>query len=154
VKCGLNGTSVLLGNYEKCREVLGYCTSGTVTMTSKRISKDEEAEKFYAVKKFRRRAQESAQKYQKRLTSEFCISSCLLHPNVVHTLDLLQDKNDNYCEVMEFCAGGDLYTLVLRAGKLETAEPDCYFKQLMRGVEYLHEMGVAHHDLKPQDWCF
>jgi protein-serine/threonine kinase len=49
---------------------------------------------------------------------------------------------------MEYCAGGDLKTLVLRAGRLETSEADCYFKQLMRGLEYLHEMGVAHRDLK------
>ena len=35
---------------------------------------------------------------------------------------------------MEFCAGGDLYTLVLAAGKLEVMEADCYFKQLMRGI--------------------
>jgi protein-serine/threonine kinase len=52
---------------------------------------------------------------------------------------------------MEFCAGGDLYTLVLAAGKLEVQEADCYFKQLMRGVEYMHEMGVAHRDLKPEN---
>jgi protein-serine/threonine kinase len=52
---------------------------------------------------------------------------------------------------MEFCAGGDLYTLVLTAGKLDVAEADCYFKQLMRGVEYMHQMGVAHRDLKPEN---
>lgn len=52
---------------------------------------------------------------------------------------------------MEFCAGGDLYSLVLAAGKLEVAEADCYFLQLMRGVEYIHEMGVAHRDLKPEN---
>jgi protein-serine/threonine kinase len=52
---------------------------------------------------------------------------------------------------MEYCAGGDLYTLILTAGNLEVIEADCYFKQLMRGVEYMHEMGVAHRDLKPEN---
>ena len=52
---------------------------------------------------------------------------------------------------MEYCAGGDLYSLVLANGKLETGEADCYFLQLMRGVEYIHEMGVAHRDLKPEN---
>jgi len=47
--------------------------------------------------------------------------------------------------------GGDLYTLILSAGSLEVPEADCYFKQLMRGVEYMHEMGVAHRDLKPEN---
>jgi len=73
------------------------------------------------------------------------------HPNVITTLDLLQDEKGTYCEVMEYCSGGDLYTLVLAAGQLEVAEADCFFKQLMRGVEYMHEMGVAHRDLKPEN---
>jgi protein-serine/threonine kinase len=90
-------------------------------------------------------------KYTKRLTSEFCISSSLRHSNVIHTLDLLQDAKGDYCEVMEYCAGGDLYTLVLAAGKLEVLEADCYFKQLLTGVNYLHEQGVAHRDLKPEN---
>jgi protein-serine/threonine kinase len=52
---------------------------------------------------------------------------------------------------MEFCAGGNLSTLVLAVGKLEDIQADCYFKQLLRGLEYLHEMGVAHNDLKPKN---
>lgn len=113
--------------------------------------KNSKSEKLYAVKEFKRRNAESQKKYTKRLTSEFCISSSLRHPNVIHTLDLIQDDKGEYCEVMEFCAGGDLYTLILSAGKLEVLEADCYFKQLMRGVVYMHEMGVAHRDLKPEN---
>lgn len=52
---------------------------------------------------------------------------------------------------MEYCAGGDPYTRVLAAGTLNVAEADCFFKQLMHGVEYMHEMGVAHRDLKPEN---
>jgi protein-serine/threonine kinase len=52
---------------------------------------------------------------------------------------------------MEYCAGGDLYTLILASGKLDVMEADCFFKQLMCGVEYMHEMGVAHRDLKPEN---
>lgn len=66
-------------------------------------------------------------------------------------LDLLLSGRGTYCEVMEFCAGGDLHSLVLANGKLEAADADCFFLQLMRGVEYIHAMGVAHRDLKPEN---
>ncbi|KAJ5193801.1 hypothetical protein N7472_006267 [Penicillium cf. griseofulvum] len=150
-KGGPNATASLVDKYGKCQEIVGRGAFGIVRISHKVDPQDSKCEQLYAVKEFRRRPQETTKKYQKRLTSEFCISSSLRHPNVIHTLDLLQDAKGDYCEVMEYCAGGDLYTLVLAAGKLEVAEADCFFKQLMRGVEYMHEMGVAHRDLKPEN---
>lgn len=65
------------------------------------------------LQKFRkRRKNESEKEYVKKLTAEFCISSTLHHPNVVETVDLVQDENLNWCEVMEFCPGGDLYAAI------------------------------------------
>jgi len=143
-------TQTLLEKYGKCQEIIGRGAFGVVRISHKKLENGA-GEKLFAVKEFRRRPEESERKYNKRLTSEFCISSSLRHPNVIHTLDLLKDAKGDYCEVMEFCAGGDLHSLVVSAVKLEAQEADCFFKQLMRGVNYLHEMGVAHRDLKPEN---
>lgn len=144
----INPSTTLVEKYGKCQEVVGRGAFGIVRISHKKLGAGE---KLFAVKEFRRRPEETEKKYSKRLTAEFCISSSLRHPNVIHTLDLLKDAKGDYCEVMEFCAGGDLYTLILSSGKLEVQEADCFFKQMMRGVEYLHEMGVAHRDLKPEN---
>lgn len=151
VKGGPNQSQTLVEKYGKCQEIVGHGAFGIVRVAHKPDSNDPKKELLYAVKEFHKRPSESAKKYQKRLTSEFCLSSSMQHPNVIQTLDLLQDDKGDYCEVMEYCSGGDLYTLILAAGQLEVAEADCYFKQLMRGVEYMHEMGVAHRDLKPEN---
>lgn len=151
MKGGPNYTQTLVEKYGKMQEVVGRGAFGIVRISHKPDTNNPNKELLYAVKEFRRRPQESPKKYNKRLTSEFCISSALRHPNVIHTLDLVKDAKGDFCEVMEYCQGGDLYTLVLAAGKLEVVEADCYFKQLMRGVEYIHEMGVAHRDLKPEN---
>jgi protein-serine/threonine kinase len=144
-------SQTLAQKYGKCQEVVGRGAFGIVRVAHKTDAKDPKREQLYAVKEFKQRPNESDKKYQKRLTAEFCISSSMQHPNVINTLDLLQDDKGVYCEVMEYCSGGDLYTLVLAAGQLEVTEADCFFKQLMRGVEYMHEMGVAHRDLKPEN---
>jgi protein-serine/threonine kinase len=150
-KNSTNTSQTLVQKYGKCQEVVGRGAFGIVRVAHKTDAKDPKREQLYAVKEFKQRPGESDKKYQKRLTAEFCISSSMQHPNVINTLDLLQDDKGTYCEVMEYCSGGDLYTLVLAAGQLEVTEADCFFKQLMRGVEYMHEMGVAHRDLKPEN---
>lgn len=78
------------------------------------------------------------------MVSEFCISSSLDNPHIVKTIDLIQDENHHWCVVMEFCAGGDLYGRIQDGSLTERDEINCYFKQLIYGVEYLHSMGVCH----------
>jgi protein-serine/threonine kinase len=61
----------------------------------------------------------------------------------------LFEKKRQWCVVMEYCAGGDLFCRINGGSLTSQAEYDCYFVQLVHGVQYLHSMGVAHRDLKP-----
>ena len=137
--------------YGKCMEVAGRGAFGTVRICHKKSANKQEGEKLFAVKEFIKKNGEDAQKYEKRLTAEFCISSSLHHTNIVGTIDLLKDAKGDYLQVMEYCPGGDLFSLIIAAGKLEYLEADCFFKQLLKGVVYMHDMGVCHRDLKPEN---
>lgn len=139
----------LMKKYGTCERVaIGKGASAVVRIAHKR---DKSEDKVYAVKEFRkRRKNESEKDYVKKLTSEFCISSTLHHINVVETVDLVQDENQHWCEVMEYCPGGDLYAAIKKGG-MKHAEMDSYFKQTIHGIHYLHSMGVAHRDIKPEN---
>ncbi|KAJ3025831.1 UNVERIFIED_CONTAM: serine/threonine-protein kinase HAL4/sat4 [Siphonaria sp. JEL0065] len=108
--------------------------------------------KKYAIKEFKaKRKGEDQKSYIKKLTSEFNISSSLVHENVVRTVDLIQDDRKKWCVVMEYSEGGDLFSKI-QAGLLTDPDlVDCFFKQLVKGVAYLHGQGVAHRDLKPEN---
>ncbi|KAG4305867.1 hypothetical protein PORY_000777 [Pneumocystis oryctolagi] len=120
---------------------------------------------LFAVKTFRKKSRsERKEDYLKKLASEWTIQRRVNHPNVVRAVDLCLDDHalsaDSWCEIMEFCAAGDLHSLI-KSMVDWTAEPEpkemapnlrnCLFKQLLRGIYYLHSEGIAHRDIKPEN---
>lgn len=137
--------------YGELQQVVGKGAFGTVRLSIKR-NPDSGEESVYAIKEFKYTNGESQKMYMRRLTSEFCIASSLKHTNVIQTMDLLQIHSDTtYSEVMEYCAGGDLHSLIASANTLGESESNCFFAQLINGVAFLHAMGVVHRDLKPEN---
>ncbi|RPB10489.1 Pkinase-domain-containing protein [Morchella conica CCBAS932] len=106
---------------------------------------------LYAIKEFRKKSRsETKEEYVEKINSEFCISKSLNHPNIVSTEDLCFSSSDRWCHVMEYCAGGDLFSLIEK-NFMKDEEKMCCFKQLLRGVGYLHDHGIAHRDIKPEN---
>ncbi|OQE67767.1 hypothetical protein PENNAL_c0161G09919 [Penicillium nalgiovense] len=145
--------TLLSQKYGDIYDIAGRGSSGVILLSHKVQEWHPDIDCLYAIKVFRRgtRTSETETSYRRRIGADFAISSSLRHQNVIRTFDLLQIGGDSLCEVMEYCSGGDLHSLVVAKSQLEKAEADCFFKQLMHGANYIHEMGVAHRDLKPEN---
>lgn len=131
----------LAKTYGKLGKALGEGAGGNVRLVTR--SKDS---RVFAVKEFRQKqSYESARDYSKKVTAEYCIGLTLKHPNIVETVDIIYDSDKIY-QIMEYCEF-DLFAIVM-SGRMSRAEIYCDFKQLMNGIKYMHESGLAHRDLK------
>lgn len=121
---------------------------------------------YYAVKELKPKVDSDLEKFCTKITSEFIIGHSLSHyhkngkkpaPNILNVFDILEDSY-SFIEVMEFCPAGDLYGMLVGKsklkGRLHPLEADCFMKQLLHGVKFMHDHGIAHCDLKPENILF
>ncbi len=137
--------------YGEFETVAGFGSHALVLLSHKVQACNPHLDHYYAVKIFRRGPNQSGIDYKRRVSSEYSITSSLHHQNIIKVFELLSLGYDNLCECMEYCSGGDLQSLIVASRRLREEEADCFLKQLMRGILYLHEMGIAHRDLKPEN---
>ncbi|KAK7963571.1 serine/threonine-protein kinase hal4 [Apiospora saccharicola] len=134
--------------------VMGREVQAPHDLIDRKPTSDGQEEVLFAIKEFHRRAGQTCLSHSNQVIAEFQIVRHLRHPNVAYKLDLLHEQQDEgpFFEVMQNCTAGTLSSLLGAAGgPIAHGEAECFFKQLARGVEYLHDVAIAHCDLKPKN---
>lgn len=102
-----------------------------------------------AVKEIRLQDPNQIPTIAEQIREEMGVLEVLDHPNVVsyHGLEVHRDRVYIF---MEYCSGGSLASL-LEHGRIEDEQVIMvYALQLLEGLTYLHESGIAHRDIKPE----
>jgi 5'-AMP-activated protein kinase, catalytic alpha subunit len=85
-----------------------------------------------------------------RIKREIKILKVANHPNLISLYEIME-TDKYYFFVMEHAPGGELSKYICDRGKLDEKTACRMFRQLMKGVEYLANMGCAHRDIKPSN---
>eukprot|EP00927_Polykrikos_kofoidii_P024799 TRINITY_DN22452_c0_g1_i1.p1 TRINITY_DN22452_c0_g1~~TRINITY_DN22452_c0_g1_i1.p1 ORF type:complete len:1146 (+),score=194.01 TRINITY_DN22452_c0_g1_i1:140-3577(+) len=85
-----------------------------------------------------------------RLDREVRILRRLRHKRIVELRSVYR-TDSWYFLVMERVRGGELFSHIVRQGRLSDDEARHVFQQLLEGVAYMHSRDVIHRDLKPEN---
>lgn len=84
-----------------------------------------------------------------QIRDEQAVLEVLDHPNIVQYYGIEVHRDKVYI-FMEYCSGGSLASL-LEHGRIEDETVlQVYALQLLEGLAYLHQSGIAHRDIKPE----
>jgi serine/threonine protein kinase len=137
------GTSLSFGNYLLTTQ-LGVGATGYVFQAKHKVSGRLVAIKVLS-KEFA-----ADEKSLKRFQREIQAAGRLAHPNIVQSFDAGELNGQHYL-VMEFVDGSDLTTIVKDRG---VYTPETAIKTIIQaatGLQYAHEQGVIHRDIKPRN---
>eukprot|EP00397_Hematodinium_sp_SG-2012_P003099 GEMP01003107.1.p1 GENE.GEMP01003107.1~~GEMP01003107.1.p1 ORF type:complete len:1003 (+),score=189.00 GEMP01003107.1:58-3066(+) len=85
-----------------------------------------------------------------RVAREIKIMKRIRHPHVIQMYEVMEREQQTIM-VMEYAPHGELYNYIVDHGRVDEEHAVFFFRQIICGVETLHQERVAHRDLKPEN---
>ena len=85
------------------------------------------------------------------LEAEVSIMRKIKHRNIIQLHEVYEDALRLHL-VMELCTGGELFDRIISLGHYTEPDARALFRSMLEAVVYMHSQGVAHRDLKPDNF--
>ena len=128
-------------NQYQLKEIIGEGMFGKVKLAIHLITKEKVAIKIFDKSKIK--SSRDAQYIER----EISILKRLNHYNTIKLYNIIQN-NDFIFLIQEYISGKELLHFIEKKDNLSEKDICKLYQQIISGIEYVHEMGIAHRDLK------
>jgi calcium-dependent protein kinase len=133
-------------DYDLTDKILGEGVSGSVNLTTSKATGVE-----FAVKKMQLSGVAADKKAN--MLREVDVLSSMDHPHVTRLIDVYESEEE-LSLVMECLKGGDLYDKITEKGTLSEKDAAFAVWQMLIAMQYVHNQGVVHRDLKLEHFMY
>jgi serine/threonine protein kinase len=111
---------------------------------------DRRLERPVAIKILRRGGHQNDPAWLQRFEREARLAASVTDPHVVQVYDVGQEEGWPFL-VMQYIEGQDLKALIDERAPLPVARAEDIALQILAGLESIHQTGILHRDIKPQN---
>lgn len=113
-----------------------------------RIGEDPETLERFAIKIINKDSYDERE--LEFIMREVNIMMKIAHSNIVNTYDIFDSRKHLHL-VIEYMEGGELFDIIADEGHLSEQCASQVVREIIRGVDYLHDHGIVHCDIKPEN---
>lgn len=141
------GRKDVMGDYDM-GETLGEGAFGVVTQCTNKATGQTFACKKIEKRQLRRKA--DVEDIRREVQILMLLSS---HPSVAALCAVYEDSEAVYL-ILELCEGGQVFDRLISMGQITEQYISQVFRQMVELVDQCHTLGIAHRDVKPENFLF
>uniref|UniRef100_A0A4W4DWY3 Protein kinase domain-containing protein n=1 Tax=Electrophorus electricus TaxID=8005 RepID=A0A4W4DWY3_ELEEL len=133
-------------NIEEVFDILEVLGSGAFSEVF--MVKERKTGKLFAMKCVKKKSKRDVS-----LDNEIAVLRRIKHEHVVGLEDFYESLTHYYL-IMQLVSGGELFDRILDRGTYSEKDASLVIRQVLEGVNYLHNNGIVHRDLKPENLLY
>lgn len=125
-------------------------TIGSGTTCNVRLAQHKDTGEYYAIKVINKADFIGTPNLKSKIQREIALMRMFDHPNILKLHTVLESSRHYYL-VLDYAVHGGLFDFLIRSHFLQESLAISFFRQIIYGLEYLHQKNICHRDLKPEN---
>ena len=142
--------------HKQINQYLIIKTLGEGSFAKVYLAQDTNTKKKFALKRFKLKELQHIESGVSQLEREISVIKRISHPNIIKLHEVLHDEEGDVVYLVEdFADCGSLFNIIddmaEEKRKMDMSMIKHIFKNVLKGVAYLHSRGIVHQDIKPSN---